>query len=251
LAGDTAYLGFKRFEQSACRGFVGQIRWAAVYDGRCLTAGQHRSLFNARAAALGRAELPGAEPAPKPNCELDPSKPDWATGFVLPDDETMSAKAVQSDGRPCVRFNGEASAGVDLDRNRPAEGDQVEFEFAFRLEAQPGADDEFVLCTTGGGDRPLRVVVNGRRPDTVQVRLDGGLTEVGRLAASGWTPVRIQIRADACRVSAGASEAVTVPFPTADTWVYIGQGYLEGRVRSQQAFLADLSSVRSRVIRKE
>ena len=247
LAGDTAHLGFKRLKGSRCVGLVGQIRWAGMYDGHCLSAGQHRALFNALAKEFGKPVLPNARPAPSPVCELDPSRPRWADGFVLPVDESMRVSTVERDGRPCVRFSGEASAGVDLDRNRPGQGDVVEFEFAFRLETRLAAQDEVVLCTTGGGDMPLRLVVNAGKPDTVQMRLAGKLTPADSFDSRGWAKARLRISADSSAVSIDSGKPVVLPFPTADTWLYLGQGYLEGRVRSGQAFVVDLGSIRSRV----
>ena len=250
LAGTTGHFGYKRFEHSGCPGLRGQIRWAGIYDGHCLSPGQHRTLFNALAQEMGKAALPGSEPAPAPVCELDPAKPDWQKGFVLPKDARMLARLVTRDGQPCLRLNGEASAGVDLDRNRPAEGDAVAIEFSFRIETPLGPEDEIVLCTTGGGDRPLRVVVNGRRPHTVQVRVDGKLTPVGPLAASERGRVSLRIASDVCSASVAGGQPVSVPFATTCTWLYLGQGYLENRVRSDLAFTVDVDSIRSRVTRE-
>ena len=135
LAGDTVYFGYKRVESSRCTGLCGDIRWAAIYDGVCMLPAQHGAVFNSLAKKFGSDELYGDAPLPEPSFELDPSKPDWQQRLVEHDDAAMRVRSVERDGRTVVRFNGEASASVDLDRNRPAEGDLIEFEFAFKLDS--------------------------------------------------------------------------------------------------------------------
>ncbi len=249
LAGDTVFFGYKRFEGSRCPGLSGHMRWAAIYDGVCLSPAQHRAAFNALAKALGKNELPDAEPLPKPSFELDPSKPNWRRRLVTLKDETMRVRRVEREGKTLARFNGEASASIDLDRNRPAEGDVVEFEFAFRLDASLPANRQIVLCTTGGGDRPLRIVVDGRQADSVQVRVDGKLTPIAAFDPNGWTRVHMRILATACTVTVGDGDPISVAFPTQSTWLFLGQGYLEGLVPANLGFSVDTASVRSRVVR--
>ena len=135
LAGDTVFFGYKRFESSRCSGLCGDIRWAAVYDGVCLSPAQHRTAFNSLAKTFGSDELRERSSLPEPSFELDPSKPNWQQQLVKLDDDTMRVRSAERDGRMVARFNGEASASVDLDCNRPAEGDVVEFEFAFKLDS--------------------------------------------------------------------------------------------------------------------
>jgi hypothetical protein len=160
----------------------------------------------------------------------------------------MGVRRVERDGRIIARFNGEASAGVDLDRNRPAEGDVVEFAFAFKLQRAISANQQVVLATTGGGDRPLRIVIDGRQPQTVQVRVDGKLTPVAPFAPQAWTPVHMRISADQCAVAAGDATAIALPLPTDGTWLFLGQGYLEDLVSARLAFEVDVATVRSRVV---
>lgn len=251
LAGTTGYFGYKRFEGSGCRGLAGEIRWAGIYDGHCLTPGQHDTLFNALAQELGKTQVSGAAPVPEPTCELDPAKPGWQEGFVLSKTQPpMHVEQLVRDGQPYLRFNGEASAGVGLDLNRPVEGDGVDFEFTFQLEQPLEPEDEVVLCTTGGGDHPLRVVVNGSQPDRVQLRLDGLLTPVGQLGSSGDARLFLRIDAATCSVSVSGQPPVPMPFITASTWLYLGQGYLEDRVCANLAFTVEQCSIRSRVTRK-
>ena len=249
LSSRTGYFGHKRFPQSSIAGLVGRIRWAAVFEGRCLTAEQHWTLFNAYAGEFGRTQLPGAQAPPEADVVLDSSRDDWKDDFVIPSARAMRVETTERGGRQLVRFRGEASAGVDLDRNRPAKGDVVEIEFAFRIETPTSPKDEVVLCTTGSGNTPLRVVVNGRAPNTVQVRLAGKYIPVGPVRDGGFTTVRVKIAKSSCAVRVANEAMVEIPFPTTGTWLYLGQGYLENRVRDSQSFVIDLTSVRTRVVR--
>ena len=248
LAGGTAFLGYKRLEHSRCSGLRGDIRWAAVYDDVCLSPAQHRTAFNSLAEQFGHDELQGVASLPAPSFESDPSKPAWRRQLVEPDDAQMGVRRVERDGRTIVRFNGEASASVDLDRNRPAEGDVVEFAFAFKLQRAVSGNQQVVLATTGGGDRPLRIVIDGRQPQTVQVRVDGKLTPVAPIALQGWTPVHMRISADECAVAVGDATAIALAVPTDGTWLFLGQGYLEDLVSASLGFEVDVATVRSRVV---
>lgn len=247
LTSSTGYFGFKRFEGSRVPGLIGRIRWATVFQGRCLSPAQHRSLFNTCAGDFGRTDLPDAVPVPPADCVLDPSELGWGKSFRMPAERATRAEAVERDGKHCLRFNGDASAGIDLDQNRPAQGDVVVLEFAFELDAELAAEDEIVLCTTGGGERPLRVVVHGNDPGTVQVRIDGNCRPVGILSGRA-AAIHLRISSDACAVAVDGQEPVAVPFATTDTWLFLGQGYLEGRVPATKSFTVDVASVRSRVI---
>jgi len=248
LTSSTGYFAFKRFAGSRVPGLIGRIRWAAAFQARCLSPAQHRALFNTCADEFGRPPLANATPVPPADCLLDPSKPGWDETFRLPADKAMRAAVVERGGQQYLRLNGEASAGIDLDRNRPAEGDVVELEFAFELDGELAAEDEVVLCTTGGGERPLRVVVNGDDPSTLQVRVGGCRTLIGVLSRPG-ASIRLRVSSSACTVALDGREPVAVPFVTTDTWLFLGQGYLEGRIPATKSFTVAVPSVRSRVIR--
>ena len=249
LAGDTVYFGYKRFEGSRCPGLSGDIRWAAIYDGAVLSSEQHHAAFNILAKEVGKMELHDVEPLPKPSFELDPARRRWKRRIRRLRDEGTLVRCLKRRGRSVLRLNGEASASVDLDRNRPAEGDAVEFEFAFRMESMLSPGQQVVLCTAGGGDRALRIVVDGEQPQTLQVRFDGKLLEVSGMKHQAWTRVRLRLSKTASSVACDEGEPFEVAFPSPRTWIFLGQGYLEDRVPPSVAFFVDMDSVRSRVVR--
>ena len=248
LAGDTVFVGYKRFKNSRCPGLSGDIQWAAIYDGVCLSPIQHQTVFRTLAHTPGSEELPAASALPAPSFELDPSKPDWQRQLVKLEGTNMHVRRIDHGGRVMARFNGEASASVDLDRNQPLAGDHVEFKFAFKLDSTLPPDRQIVLCTTGGGDRSLRIVVDGTKPQTVQLRVDAELTPVATFDPQAWTRVGLCITADECAAAIDDGASVTLPFPTRSTWLFLGQGYLESLVPANLAFEVDLATVQSRVV---
>ncbi len=248
LTGDTVFFGYKRFDNSRCAGLSGEIRWAAIYDGLRLSPDQHRAARESLTQDSEERALPASNTLPQPSFLLDPSRPDWQQGLVRLDDTAMRVRSMESDGKSIIHFNGEASASVDLDRNRPASGDTVEFQFAFRLASPVPAGQQVVLATTGGGDCPLRIVVDGTQPHMLKTRVGSQLTPIAEFDPNAWTRVHLRVSGKQCAVSTGDRATVAVPFSPTSTWLLLGQGYLEDLVPASLAFQVDLSSVRSRVI---
>lgn len=58
----------------------------------------------------------------------------------------------------------------------------------------------------------------------------------------------LHISADECSVAVGDGTAIALPFSTNDTWLFLGQGYLEDLVPTSLAFEIDVATVRSRVV---
>ncbi|MBM3958061.1 MAG: exo-alpha-sialidase, partial [Gemmatimonadetes bacterium] len=156
LAGGPAHIGFKRPPTSQLSGLCAELRFLALYPSCRFTVEQHNGLHNAFASSLHQPlRQPATASDAKPVLWLDPA--DFAAferDFALPEDAGGPAEVVTADGRSCLRFSGEASAGVDLDENLRERGDRVEFIFRFRLEA----GDPHVLCTVGDANHPARLV---------------------------------------------------------------------------------------------
>ena len=73
---------------------------------------------------------------------------------------------------------------------------------------------------------------------------------LGKTDPDGWCRVRLHISAAACKVAVNDGTPRDVAFPTRMTWLYLGQGYLEGVVPADVAFFVDMATVRSRVVRR-
>ena len=99
LAGDTVFFGYKRLQSSRCAGLSGDIRWAGVYDGVCMSLAQHRAAYNTLAKTFGKDELPGSSSLPAPALELDPSKQAWRHAFAKVEYGTMRVRRAERGGR--------------------------------------------------------------------------------------------------------------------------------------------------------
>ena len=242
LCGTYPHIGAKSLPGSMLRGLDGVLRSLAVYPSAIFGQAEHNWLRNRAAKSVGR-ELatPEQRPLASPGLWFDGSDPAAVVrDFRFPEAVRVGTEAASVDGVRALRFIGECSAGVDLDQNRRAHGDRVDFVFRFRLES--GADH--VLCTIGDADTPARVVASAGRAWLTcgEQRLEAGV-----VPPDGWTSVHVEThrRATGLRVNGGS--AVSVVHSPAATWLYLGEGYPPNDVPDSNRFVVDLASVRSRV----
>jgi len=242
LAGQTGYIGFKRFQGSRLPGLRGDVRALAVY-GECLPGPrEHAWLHNAFAGEFGKQELPEPKPpVAEPLVWLDPKD---AAGldrdFSLPADERAKVTSAVLDGVPVLRFQGDSSAGVDVDANHRGRGDVVELSFRFKIET----GDRHVLCTMGDAKSPA-VVLHER--GALWFLVGKTRARCGSTAAGGWTLVHVATGNGETSVAVGASPPVSSPHQAKATWVYLGEGYRRATTPVASRFVVDVASVRSRV----
>jgi hypothetical protein len=244
LRGATGHLGAKRLEQSGLSGLTGDLRMLALYPAVQLSAEQHHWIHNAFAKAFGLPALePAAAPASKPSLWFDPA--DTAgleRDFLLPADLSDRVEDTQVNGRPALRFWGEASAGVDLDENERARGDRAFIKFRFKIER----GDAHILCTVGDANQPARLVARSG-----EVRLHAGEQDIrcGSPRPRDWTEVEVVSGGEETIARIDGGQTATVRHHPAATWVYFGQGYRTGSVSPENCFLLDVGSVGSRIER--
>jgi len=242
LAGQTGYVGFKRFAGSGLPGLRGDVRALAVY-GECLPGpGEHAWLHNAFAAGLGQQELP--EPK-RPNAEplvwLDTKDAAGLdSGFSLPTESNAHVAYAALHGVPVLRFQGDSSAGVDVDENRRGRGDVVEL--SFRLKIETG--DRHVLCTVGDAKSPAMLL---HEQGALWLQVGKTRSRCGSTATGGWTQVLVATGRGETAVAIGTSPRVSCPHQSKATWVYLGEAYRHATTSVASRFVVDVASVRSRV----
>lgn len=242
LAGQTGYIGFKRFAGSALPGLRGDVRALAVYGEFLAGPREHAWLHNAFAGELGMQKLPDPRPpVAEPLVWLDPKDAAGLDrGFSLPADPSAHVACAVLDGVPVLRLQGDSSAGVDVDENHRGRGDVVELSFRFRIET----GDQHVLCTVGDAVSPALVL-----HDRGAVWLQVGKTRArcGSATAGGWTQVHVASGNGETSVAVGASPPISSPHQAKATWVYLGEGYRQATTAVTSRFVVDVASVRSRV----
>ena len=208
LTAATPYVGYKRFEESQVSGFTGVLETLEVEVG-------------ARRVLL-----------------LDAARAGLGGPWKLPEEPGEGVETVVVEGVECLRFRGEASAGVDLDEN--ARGDDVvEVHLRFRVES----GEEHVILTVGDANEPARVVA---REGAVWLEAEGQRERVGAIQ-EGWTEVDVRTVGDRTEARVGDGEAAEVRHEPVATWVYLGEGYRRGRVPAASAFVVDVGAVRTAV----
>ncbi|MHB8903111.1 MAG: sialidase family protein, partial [Thermoguttaceae bacterium] len=239
----TAYVGKKRFESSQVPGFSGRIRRLWLCSGTCLDAAGHAWLFNQAAEEWGFRRRPDAvAPGREPAIRLDPAdSAALAEAFTFPSGSVSTVETATAAGLQVLRFRGNASAGVDLDRNDRPRGDRVELELRFHVEEGSGQ----VLATVGDADKPARVVVEERQ---VFLAAAGEKRPLGTVSAGDWSTLRMATGARRTTASLDDGQPETVRHDPAATWIYLGDGYPDRHVSPPTSFTIDLASVRSRVI---
>ena len=242
LRGTYPHIGAKSLPGSMLTGLDGVLRALTVYPSAVFGRAEHNWLRNQFAASIGQETVaPEREPEATPALWFDGSDPEAvARGFRVPVAPRLGVETCETDGRRALRFIGECSAGVDLDENRRARGDRVEFAFRFRLES--GA--KHVLCTVGDADVPARVVASDGR---VWLTCGEERREAGVALPDGWTSVQVEQsgRTTGLRVHGGS--VASIAHAPAATWLYLGEGFPPNGVPDSNRFVVDLASVRSRV----
>lgn len=240
FAGDTAYVGAKRFEASRVPGFEGTLRALAVLPSARLDQAGHGELAARLAPDLAGRTFPG--PLPWPTALwLDGAVADPGPRFTLPSEEPghEGVRVTDEDGVRWVEITGEASVGVDLADNERSRGDRVEFSAHLRIETATTV----VLATVGDADNPARVVAESGsawiEQGTERAPLGpwnaGEALELWLSSGEGFTRARVRDR-----------EAV-IPHRAAGTWLYLGNGYRTGRVAPAARFAVRLDTVSTRV----
>jgi hypothetical protein len=222
--------------------FFGDIRFLAMFDEPIGESG-HRYLHDRFAADVGQKPLAGGAPIPsKPLLWMDPSDPQFARQWTMPDGSFQGGRTVKEDGLDFLRFFGEGSAGVDVDENHRDRGDKVELRFRFKIES----GNEQVICTTGDANQPARVVASKG-----QVLLSAGNQQqsCGKLPTSQWADLQITTFGNRTIAQLDNQPPVEVTHTPRGTWIYLGQGYQTGTLTPDDRFLIDASSVQSRVTR--
>jgi hypothetical protein len=226
-------------------GILGDIRYLALMPFP-MSENEHASFYNLLAKELGRPEMNGPAAAkPIPCLEFDPSRPErLSRDFDFP--ANMKAGIVESavsDGLRVLRLYGEISAGLDLDANTRSRGDRVELRFRFRHLI----GERYVLCTIGDSRVPLRLV---KESGSLQIIISDSTEACGQLK-TGWNTVAIETGGDTTTISLNGGRAQSVRHSPKGTWVYLGQGYREGSYPIDSAFEIDVSSVATRVQRRD
>lgn len=225
-------------------GLHAELRELAFYRDACLTVAQHHRQANRLAATLGHAPFAPATDAPPATILLDPGDPELlAAAFVLPDDVGPGAvEVVSEDGRQLLRFRGEASAGIDLDANRRADGDGVALALRVRIESGP----QHVVLTLGDANHPARLV-----HDRGDLLLTAGTQRcaLGPVAPGRWVSVSVRSARHETSASLEGGAAATVEHEPVATWAYLGQGYRDGSIPAANRFAVDVGALRSRVSR--
>jgi hypothetical protein len=241
LRSTTAFIGHKRFEGSRVPGFAGKLRAVAFYANARLGTAEHNALHNAFAEELGREpRQPARKPEKPPTFLLDgASRKALEPHFVVPE-TSASVETCRLDGKPCLRFRGQASAGVDLDENYRGRGDVVDMTFRFRTEG--GA--EHVICTVGDANAPARLVA---RDGVLRLEADGQQVRCGPARPDAWTDVRLTTEGSRTTVTVEGQGRASVAHEPAATWLYLGEGYPRKNGDSGGRFVIDVGSVRTRV----
>jgi hypothetical protein len=236
LQGEAARVGWSERVPA----FDGDVRFLAMFDEPIGAAG-HRYLHDRFAAETGRQLLGGGSSVKATRLLwLDPSDPQFAQQFVVPDNTFQGVRVAAEDGRTVLRFFGEGSAGVDLDENHRSRGDKVQLRFRFKVES--GANS--VICTAGDADQPARVVASKG-----QLLLTAGNQQqlCGSLSTGKWADLQITTFAGKTVGQLDNQPPVEVTHAPRGTWIYLGQGYQTGMLTPDDRFLIDVTSVRSQV----
>ena len=246
LEGVTVHIGAKSLPSSNVSGLTGDVRFAALYAGPCLSAEQHRWFYNRHVEELGRSKLNAdVKPKDKPLMWMDPTdEAQFNRDFVLPPSTVRGGSEVaEFDGRPVLRLRDHASVGVDLDENHRERGDRVFLRFRFRIEQ----GDEHTLCTVGDFNQPARLIA---RDGQVFLCTAESETPCGQVNPDGWTSVFIETCGDVTRARVGERsdiETVEVCHKPEATWVYLGEGFPKYNDFPGTRWVIDVESVQTRV----
>jgi hypothetical protein len=159
-------------------------------------------------------------------------------------DAIHGVKVVTAQSRKYLRIRGEGSAGVDIDENHRAKGDIVELRFNFRLDTS----GKVVLCTAGDADHAVRVTTSKNQ---VRVVSDKGSVSLGAVKRQGWNQLYLLTGKNRTRVQINQNPSGEIEHDAGDTWLFLGQGYLQEAISAQDCFLIDVGSVRTRVVRSD
>lgn len=223
FAGETARIGAKRFERSGVQPLNADLRRVAVYD-TPLSADQQL-----------------APPKP-PVLQLDAAdRAALARDFEFPPDTGHGVEYLTD--RPArLRLRGLGSAGIDLDDNERARGEQVEFE----LRCRPLSPVRQTVLTIGDANQPVRLVaIDGQ----LRLEAEGESKLLGPAPVDTWTAISLTTGGDQTTARSGATTVVVTHRPEG-TWAYLGEGYRDGAWAGDVgAVEVELSSVRTRVLK--
>jgi hypothetical protein len=246
LAGTTAHIGSKRPVASRVTGFMGDVRFLALFAGPGLGPEGHAWLHNRFAGELGAPELPAAaDPGAPPILWMDPADTAaFERDFAVPlDGELGGSEVATVDGLQVLRLRDHGSAGIDLDENERTRGDRVTIRFRFRVERGDGQ----TLCTVGDFNEPARLVARSGR---VVLRAGGVDRDCGAIRPEGWTSILLETGGDHTSACVGEGVAVDVQHRPVATWAYLGEGFPEYGAFPGTRLLVDIGSLRTRVERQ-
>ncbi len=243
LSGDIGYVGYKEGDE----GLSGDIEFLGFYN-EMLTQAQHLHLYNGFAGQLRLPYLRGeSAPPQKPVLELDPQKAsqgDTVKGFVYPQDSKGGTVELETiAGRNLMRFNGQASAGLDVDTNDRRYGGHLQVEFAFMIESK----EQMVLCTVGDTMSPVRIV---SRDNCLYLSLSGNEQLIGEVQPDRWHTIVIFSGGTITRAKLGNNRFRQISHTPQATWFYLGQAFKDDEFNPQTSFVIDISTVRTRIIRQ-
>jgi len=243
LSGDVGFIGFKDGEE----GLSGDIEFLGFYN-EMLTPAQHRHIYNSFAGQLRLPYAGGESLAPaKPVFELDPAKAasdGTVKGFVYPPDSKGGTVELETiAGRNLMRFNGQTSAGLDVDTNDRRYGDHLQVEFAFMIESK----EQMVLCTIGDTASPVRIV---SRDDCLYLSLNNNEQLIGEVQPYRWHTIVIFSGGTITRAKLGNFRFRQISHTPQATWFYLGQAFKTEGFSSETSFVIDISTVRTRIVRQ-
>jgi hypothetical protein len=243
LKGTTACIGYKRLVHSKLSGFAGDIRSLVVYSG-VIGSNEHRWLYNRFADEFGMAKQSSeVKPKAEPILCMNPAdKKSLETYFSLPVNEMHGASVLRMDEGEFLRISGESSVGVDIDENYRSKGDEVILKFSLKMED----DYEKVLCTVGDAVAPARVLVRGGR---VLLYVDGQEECLGLVEPDKFFTLEVATAKNRTKAKLDNGKSVQINHNPKGTWVFLGEGYPQGKLKAESRFLVEVASVRSLVVR--
>ncbi|MGE4286222.1 MAG: hypothetical protein AB7F23_06375 [Phycisphaerae bacterium] len=225
-------------------GFSGDLRYLALFNGSA-------EADVLRVYSKHCWELTGRNPAeryvPNPEAtvlEFEPADAE-KSGFVFPADTKGGVVEYEEvAGRKILHFNGQSSAGLDIDFHTRKYGDYFQAEFMFRMEA----DEDAVLCTFGDIAAPVEVVARG---NAVYMIFRGNRQVLGEIKRGAWNSITIFTGGSISRAKMNNHEYAQIShLPTAN-WFYLGRIAPTDEYPRTSRFAVDVGSVRTRILEQD
>jgi hypothetical protein len=237
MQGNSFTVGGPNLAASSLSAFEGSFRSFALYGDKRLSVSEHRQLFENRSATL---------PPMQPALRFDPSDVTALNrDFIFPAVNASVSESVQTaelDGRPVLRFEGGASAGIELAANERSTGDAVELNFSFKVEGE----GEQTLCTVGDANQPARIVL---RENNIMLVAGEQTRSCGKVQSGVWQRLSLSSCGDSTKAVLDDQPPVEIRHTPEATWLYLGEGYRSGTPPIvDTVFVIDIASVRSRIL---